>query len=226
MILLTAILLGLISGMVRAELEKHPYRTLKLKKPGLVVIAFLAQFGVFQLSRFGFIVEDNWVAVTLVVGQVILLVFSFLNRKSPGFIFLALGTLLNLAVMLLNGGLMPMSPETITNLNPQASPNSWSIGERLGNSKNIALGEEMTRLSFLSDRYILPDWLPYRVAFSLGDVVLSVGAFWFFWSLGRVPHKHEENTNGKKVANHSPLRAYWRGSHRKGMQPDPDRGCD
>ena len=87
MILLTAILLGLISGMVRAELERHPYRTLKLKKPGLVVVAFLAQFGVFQLSRFGIIVEDNWVAITLITGQVILLVFAFLTEKAPASFF-------------------------------------------------------------------------------------------------------------------------------------------
>jgi len=157
-------------------------------------------------------------------GQVILLVFCYLNRKSPGFIFLALGTLLNLAVMLLNGGLMPMSPETILKLNPQASPDNWSLGERLGNSKNIALTEEMTLLSILSDRFIFPDWLPYRVAFSLGDVVLSIGAFWLLWSLGGVPRNYKENTNGQKATNHTPLRTYWRRSHRKGMQPDPDCG--
>jgi hypothetical protein len=155
-------------------------------------------------------------------GQIILLVFCFLNRKSPGFLLLGLGTLLNLAVMLLNGGLMPMSPETILKLNPQASPDNWSLGERLGNSKNIALVEEMTFLSFLSDRFVFPDWLPYRVAFSLGDVVLSVGAFWLLWSLGGVPRNFKENTNGQKATNHTPLRTNWRRSHRKGMQPDPD----
>jgi hypothetical protein len=225
-ILLTAILLGLISGVVRAELEKHPYRALELKKPGLVVVAFLAQLGIFQLSRFGLNVEDKWVAVALVTGQILLFAFTLLNWRSPGFILLAIGTILNLAVMLLNGGLMPMAPETITSLYPQASPDSWAIGERLWNSKNIVLGEDMAYLSLLSDRFIIPEWAPYRVAFSLGDVLLSAGAFWLLWSSGGTPRKFKENSYGQKAIKRTPLRTDWRGSHRKGIQPNPDRGCD
>jgi hypothetical protein len=199
MILLLAILLGLVSGVVRAELEKHPYQTLNFKKPGLVLVAFLAQLCVFQLPRFGFTVLDDWVAAVLVISQVLLFIFALLNRHSSGFILLAIGTLLNLAVMSLNGGLMPMAPETIAKLYPQASPESWSIGERLWNSKNIALGEEMTRLSLLSDRFIFPEWRYYRVAFSAGDVILSVGAFWIFWSLGGTPRKLKETSYGQNT---------------------------
>jgi hypothetical protein len=213
MILLTAILLGLISGMVRAELGKRPYQALELRKPGLVVLAFLAQFCVFQLSRIGFSIRDEWVATALVTSQLFLLVFAFLNRKSPGFLLLALGTLLNLAVMLFNNGLMPMSPKTISDLYPQASPESWALGERLWNSKNIVLGEDITRLAFLSDRLLIPEWSPYRVAFSLGDVILSAGAFHLLVSLGGKPRKHKENTNGQEAINHPPLRTDWRGSH-------------
>jgi hypothetical protein len=223
MILLTAILLGLLSGMARAELEKHRYQTLELGKPGLVLLAFLVQLCIFQLPRLGLTLKNSWVGIALISSQILLVFFSLLNLKKPGFYLLAIGTVLNVLVMAMNGGWMPMAPETISNLYPQASPQSWTIGEHLWNSKNIILDEENTRLPFLSDRMIIPEWSPYRVAFSLGDVIMSAGAFWLFWSLGGKRRKHKEINNEQNEYNHSTIRADWRGSHRKGIQPDPYR---
>lgn len=223
MILLTAILLGLLSGMARAELDKRRYQSLELKKTGLVLLAFLVQLCIFQLPRLGLPLRDGWAAIALIASQILLVVFSLVNIQKPGFSLLAIGTLLNVIVMAFNGGWMPMAPETISNLYPQASPQSWTLGERLWNSKNIVLGEEMTRLPFLSDRMLIPEWSPYRVAFSLGDVILSVGAFWLFWSLGGRRRKHKENKNEQNEYDSSSIRTNWRGSHREGIQPDPYR---
>ncbi len=223
MILLTAILLGLLSGMARAELDKHRYQSLELNKPGLVLLAFLVQLCIFQLPRLGFTLKDNWMAIALVASQILLIIFSLVNLKKPGFYLLAIGTLLNAIVMILNGGWMPMAPKTISNLYPQASSQSWTLGEHLWNSKNIVLDEEMTRLPFLSDRMIIPEWSPYRVAFSMGDVIMSAGAFWLFWSLGGRRRKHKENKNEQNEYNRSTIRTDWGGSHRERIQPDPYR---
>ncbi|MCB0072784.1 MAG: DUF5317 family protein, partial [Caldilineaceae bacterium] len=38
-----------------------------------------------------------------------------------------------------------------------------------------------------ADRFTVPDWYPQRVAFSLGDVLIALGAFGLFWSFGRCP---------------------------------------
>jgi hypothetical protein len=184
LILLAAVIAGFLAGLVRAWLTGRRLRPPDLKLLWLAPAAYLPQFLAFQLPATRRAIPDDLAALALVSSQMLLLVFAWVNRRQPGFWMLGLGLLLNLAVITLNGGLMPISPETVTRLAPDAPPGAWQIGERLGNTKDLVLPVAEMRFGWLSDRFLLPDWLPYRVAFSLGDVLIALGAFWLLWSSG------------------------------------------
>lgn len=72
---------------------------------------------------------------------------------------------------------MPISPETASRLVPEETLASLDPGSRFG-WKDVLLLQEETRLRFLSDCLLLPEWFPYQVAFSPGDVLIALGAFW------------------------------------------------
>lgn len=184
MILAAAVILGLAAGFLRAWLGRRSYRVISLRYPGLVFFAFIPQWLAFYQSRSGSRFPDAWVPVVLVGSQVVLLVFAWLNRKQPGFWLLGGGLLLNFIVILSNGGFMPITPEAVRKIYPEASETSWQIGKRLGNGKDIVLPAAATKLWFLSDRFLVTNWSFTRVAFSLGDVLIALGAFWLLWGLG------------------------------------------
>ena len=64
-------------------------------------------------------ISEDLAAAILVSSQVLLLVFAWFNRDQPGLWALDLGLALNLLVIVLNGGLMPISPETVARLAPE-----------------------------------------------------------------------------------------------------------
>jgi hypothetical protein len=182
MVLLVAVIAGLLAGLARARYGRRSLHIPDLRLAWLALVAFLPQWVAFYLPAGSRLPADSLAATALVGSQVALLVFAWLNRKQPGFWALALGLVLNLLVIALNGGLMPISPETAGRLMPNAAPGMVQIGHRLG--KDIVLPASATRLEALADRFLFPAWLPYRVAFSLGDVFIALGAFWLLWAMG------------------------------------------
>lgn len=92
---------------------------------------------------------------------------------------LALGLGCNLAVILANGGFMPLPWDAAASLASPSILNSLEIGARISSgSKDILLLNPQIALPWLADRFVAPHFLPYRFAYSLGDIFLAVGAFW------------------------------------------------
>jgi len=191
MVLLVAVVLGLTAGLARAIKGKRPYQPNNLKYPWLVLIGFAPQFFAFNFHPTQLLLS-RWAAVALVSSQLLLLAFALANIKNTPFWALGLGLLSNFIVIALNGGLMPIQPEVVQKLIPGPSNGLWAVGERLLMTKDMILPLVSTRLWFLDDRFILPAWMNYPVAFSFGDILIAIGAFWLLWSLGGPQNKEKE----------------------------------
>lgn len=177
MILLLALAAGLLAGLTLARWRGYPYQAPKLQYLWLVFVAFLPQFIVIYLP----ISRENlpvWlVAGCLLVSQIMLLGFAWLNRRILGMPVLICGVALNLVVMASNSGFMPISPQTASRLVSEDRLLNIQPGNRIG-AKDILLHPQDTRFEWLADRFLPPTWFPYQAAFSLGDVLIALGVFW------------------------------------------------
>ncbi len=104
---------------------------------------------------------------------------------------MTLGLVSNLLVIVLNHGWMPISPETILRLKPDLPESAIHLQTRLGISKDMIMPVSQTNLVWLSDLLTLPEWFPYKFAFSIGDVLLSIGAFLLLWSFSSAKEAKE-----------------------------------
>jgi hypothetical protein len=117
-----------------------------------------------------------WVLSRTVLLAVI--IRNLVPRISPALVA-AVGLSLNTVVIALNGGYMPQSVEAATEV--------WGsvphAEARLYNTTPLVAD---TRLPWLADVIVQPDWLPRRNVMSVGDVLLSLGmAGWTFQLLRR-----------------------------------------
>jgi hypothetical protein len=165
-----ALLVGFLAG---GKIER--IGDLRLSWLWIAPIAFVLQL----LVVYGVEPFSSQLAIPLIVGShAALLAIALRNVRAAGMVIAALGLAMNLTVIVANGGLMPIAPETIR----MAGREAWKVGDgspgtRVAHSKDIVIAREDTWLEPLSDRY----WtgLPGRlsVIFSVGDVVLLVGVF-------------------------------------------------
>ncbi|HUI87625.1 MAG TPA: DUF5317 domain-containing protein [Anaerolineales bacterium] len=177
MILLLAVFAGLLVGLLRAYWYKQPYEAPSLRAAWLVVIAFLPQLLIAYLPATHQVFTGSLASVSLLASLTLFFIFAWLNRHLPGMPILIVGLLLNFVVIVANGGWMPISPQTANLLAGRDVLQVMDLGSRFG-EKDVLLPVQNMQLEFLADRFLLPAWFPYKVAFSLGDVLIGLGAFW------------------------------------------------
>jgi hypothetical protein len=103
-----------------------------------------------------------------------LLVFVWLNRWSLAILIIGVGLAMNFTAMLANGGLMPVTIETIQSAGLEEKVAEAKLGDPLPRSKDVALRKEDARLWLLSDRFVVKNSPSLRI-FSPGDVVIGLG---------------------------------------------------
>jgi hypothetical protein len=189
MILLIAVIIGLAAGLIRARMNGTTYQSVEIKSIGLVFLAYLPQFFAFSLPLTRARIPTSWIPYILIGSQVLLFWFVWVNRRVSGFQLLGLGLLSNFLAIALNGGMMPLPPENAARLVAPGSGLEFEIGQRVGFGKDVILPREETHLWFLGDVLMLPEWLRYPLAFSIGDILISMGAFWLLRELGN-PNSH------------------------------------
>ena len=177
MILLSAVVGGLLAGLGWARWHERPYQAPILEHAWLVLVGFVPQLLIAYLPATHSLVPQWLAAASLSASLIFFLAFVWLNRRLPGMTVLLAGLVLNLVVMAANGGWMPISPQTASRVLGGDVSKYVPFGGRFG-QKDILLQPQDMHLGFLGDRFLLPAWSPYQVAFSAGDMLIAAGAFW------------------------------------------------
>jgi len=175
MILSLAVILGLIASFIRHRSETaSQIASISLRAPWLVLVALALQV---PLLRAPLVPTQQVLAVQalFLLSHLLLLSFVWLNRQLVGIQIVGLGVLCNLAVILTNGGFMPITPETLVRINPGSTLDQWTVGFHYGYSKDVILLGHDTILWVLSDTLVLPPPFPWPTAFSAGDLLIAAG---------------------------------------------------
>lgn len=144
----------------------------RLRWPWLPVLAFAGQVLVLAVLDLSASVS----AVLHVATYVPILAFVAANRRHPGVWIFSLGLGLNSLAIVANEGVMPASAEAMRRAGIRAE-------EGFENSAVV----DDARLPWLGDVFYVPDEVPLANVFSIGDVLIIVGAAVFVHRASRVP---------------------------------------
>ena len=164
---------GFFTGASKLNSVAANMADIKIRLGWLIILAVLLQRIPFALSAPSSFVELK--KVLLILSYLLLLWALSRNLHLWSMRILALGTVLNFAAIVANGGLMPVSPEARLQAGMTALGQS-GFGKVLLEGTGVLLPIDETNLWFLSD--IIPVSLVGGV-FSAGDVLIGVGLLVF-----------------------------------------------
>jgi hypothetical protein len=175
MILTLAVAVGLVVGLARHR--GHAFRqiaALPLRSVWLALLSVALQLPLLRAPTEP-IQHVSVQQALFLLSYLLLLIFVWRNWRLTSVQILGLGVVCNLLAIAVNGGFMPITPQTLTRINPGSTPDQWLAGLHYGYSKDIVLLREQTRLQGLSDTWVIPPPFPWPTAFSIGDMLIAIG---------------------------------------------------
>jgi hypothetical protein len=151
----------LVGGSLRALAE------LRLRGVALFYGALLLQVVAFPFGPLPWHTPDAVATFLWIASYGLVFAAAVLNRRVAGVQVVLVGMACNLLAVLANGGHMPVRPGAM-----RAAGFDYVV------HNNSALLSH-PRLPLIIDRWPAPSWIPTANVFSVGDVVIAVGAFAF-----------------------------------------------
>jgi hypothetical protein len=162
MFLLYAVLAGLAIGLVTGGSAAR-LGDLRFRWAPLIAIGMVGQVLIF-VSPLGDAIGPA-APVVYVASNVAVLVAVWRNLAIPGLPLVLIGGAANLAAIVANRGFMPVSPDALIAIG--RTPHDGYSNNRVFD--DVVLGP-------LTDLFAMPAWLPMANIFSIGDVLIGVGA--------------------------------------------------
>jgi hypothetical protein len=154
-----AVVLGLVIGGRLGTLAQIELRAtwLFFAAIGLQLVAFPVEAAPWRTS-------ETLASVLWVMSYGLLVVGAGLNRRVTGVPIVAVGMTLNLVAILANRGTMPVRFAAMHDAGraDAVQANSTAMSD--------------PSMPWLVDRWAAPDWIPLANVFSVGDMIIAVGA--------------------------------------------------
>ena len=152
---------ALVGGSLRALAE------LRLRAVSLFYVALILQVVAFPIRPLPWHTSDTAATFLWIASYGLVFAAAGLNRRVAGVRIVLVGMACNLAAVLANGGHMPVRAGAM-----RAAGFDYLVHN---NSASLA----HPHLALLIDRWAAPSWIPTANVFSVGDVVIALGAFVF-----------------------------------------------
>jgi hypothetical protein len=164
---LVALLLVLSPAVLGGRLRR--LAGVRLRGPAVILCTLVVQVVVVELPFGpGWLPSAAHVATYLAAG-----VFVWLNRSVPGLLMIGLGAASNGLAIAVNGGTLPASADSLRRAG-RLTPNTEFV-----NSGVV----QHPRLWFLGDVFATPASWPLPNVFSVGDLIIVLGAGYASWRI-------------------------------------------